>query len=189
MRPTTKILLLALLAIPVLAFEPIERFNLSQERPSNLEEPCSESWERLHWWYSDVDMSCALFREQILGCTDRWRLRWTTTTYRAQCILLVAFGADSPKRFSYQLFGRKLGRSTYLKNCPDEKDWERGLDLLRTLNGIPRQRKRVFGMNAFEYDLPRMKKRFSPENGTCTPRTQANRDAAEWAARRTRYDP
>ena len=183
---------LAMLAarLSVAGMEPLERFVLNEERPDSIAEPCSDDWRRLHWWYADAGMSCELFREQILGCADRWRARFPTATYRAQCMLLVAFGADSPKRFGYGAFGRRLGRSTYLEACPEAPDWERGLQMLRVLHGVPSRQKHVFGRSsAFRLDLRGMKRRFAPGAGACTPGTRANRDAARWAARRTRFDP
>lgn len=179
----TLTLILLLTAARAAAMEPVERFHLNAERPVNDEQPCSDSWERLHFWYSDVNMSCALFREQILGCADRYRANWMWELERGQCMGMVALGSDYPKKTAYERFGRWRMKEYHLRPY-DQKDIERVQQMLRVLHGIPPLVKDPMKTGRWIY---RQQRRLAREGGNH--RTQRNRDAVESAARRTRYDP
>lgn len=162
-------------------FEPVERFDLDQSRPQTLEGPCSEDWQRLHFWYSDVKMSCALFREQILGCADMYGSGWLFGRSRAFCMSMVALGSDVPKRYGYAWWDKK---AVHFDEVFSRQDIERVLQMLRVLHGRSPLEENPFGM---EKELSKWRARLIKKGGN--PRTNANRDAVRWGARRTRVDP
>ena len=171
-----------LAASTVFGMEPIERFNLNQSRPRTMEEPCSDDWQRLHFWYSDVDMPCAKFRELILGCVDVFRFRYPFKQWRLYCIASVALGSDASQRIGYWNFS--VIKHTHFDAPFSEKDIDRVLQLMRVLHGIPAARKNPHNMRN---NLLAWREHLIKHDGN--PRTKTNRDAVKWGARRTRYDP
>ena len=176
---TTAILLASSVAF---GMEPVDRFDLNQSRPKTFDEPCSDDWKRLHFWYSDVDMPCSRFRELILGCADAWAFRLPFKSYRLYCMASVALGSSASQRMGYGNFSPV--KHTHFDEPFSEKDIDRVLRLLRVLHGIPSTKKNPHKMLKA---LQAWRNYLIKHDGN--PRTKANRDAAKRGARRTRHDP
>ena len=175
---------LATFATSLFGFEPVDRFGIDENRPSSFSEPCSDNWQRLHFWYSDVDTTCEDFRKWTLGCFDNNGKGWLGRDIARNCIVLVAMGGGQIAEYNNFAVGRWMGNRVHLTEPFDEQTKERVIQFVRVMFGYSPLKKNPWNVRSW---LNRWQARLERENGN--KKTIQTRNSVKWAARRTRIDP